>query len=52
LRLDEAFFRFIEEEAKNDRLRKAITKDIMTYGTDVMKRAVSMHNTGSLNASE
>jgi DNA repair protein SbcD/Mre11 len=52
MRLDEAFSRFIEEESKNDRLRKTITKDIMTYGTDVMKRAVSMHNTGSLNASE
>lgn len=50
-RLDEAFSKFLEESQK-DRIRKAITEDVVTYGTNVMKKAISIHNTGGLNASE
>jgi DNA repair exonuclease SbcCD nuclease subunit len=51
-RLDEAFSRFLDEESQKDRIRKAITNDVVAYGTDVMKKAALVHNTRSLNASE
>jgi hypothetical protein len=51
-RLDKAFSIFLEEESQKDRIRKAIAKDVITYGTDVLKKAISIHNTGRLHASE
>ena len=51
-RLDESFSRFLEEQSQKDRIRKAITKDVINYGTDVMRKSVSIHNIGRLHASE
>lgn len=51
-KLDKAFSFFLKEEAQKNRIRKAIADDVITYGTDVLKRAISIHNTKGLYASE
>ena len=50
--LDEAFSRFLEEESQKNKISSEISKDVTTYGRDVMKRAISIHNLGRLHASE
>jgi len=51
-RLDEAFAGFLEDKSIKDFMPKAIKEDVKVYGTNVMKKAISIHNTERLNASE
>lgn len=51
-RLDEAFAGFLEDKSIKDFMPKSIKEDVKVYGTNVMKKAISMHNAERLNASE
>lgn len=52
MRLDESFSRFLEAESQENRIQKAIAKDVISYGTELMKKVISIHNVRRLNASE
>jgi DNA repair protein SbcD/Mre11 len=51
-RLDEEFARFLEDDSSRNSLPKALKDEIFVYGTGVIKKAIAMHNTGTLNASD
>jgi DNA repair protein SbcD/Mre11 len=52
LRLHEEFARFMEDEAAEDRIPRAIKDEVMDYGSKLMKRAVLSRNTEALDASQ
>jgi DNA repair exonuclease SbcCD nuclease subunit len=51
-RLHEEFERFMEDEASRDLIPRAIKSDVISYGTDLIKKAVSARNTETLGAPE
>lgn len=52
LMLHEAYVKFLEDEASRNLISKAIKDDVMTYGSNLLKRAVAAHNSEALDASE
>jgi exonuclease SbcD len=52
LMLHEAYVKFLEDEASRNVISKAIKDDVMTYGSNLLKRAVAAHNSEALDASE
>lgn len=52
LGLQDEFVKFIEKEASEDKISRTLRDDVMTYGSGLMKRAVALHNTEALDASE
>lgn len=51
-KLDEEFAKFLDKESSQNPLPTAIREEIIIYGTNVMRKAITMHNTGMLNACE
>jgi DNA repair exonuclease SbcCD nuclease subunit len=51
-KLDEEFSKFLEEESSANSIPKLLKDDIIFYGTSVLRKAIAMHNSGTLNASD
>lgn len=51
-RLDEEFSKFLEEESAANSIPKLLKEDIIFYGTGLLRKAIAMHNSGTLNASD
>ncbi|VVB65096.1 DNA double-strand break repair protein Mre11 [uncultured archaeon] len=52
LRLHEEFVRLLEEEATKNAIPKVIREEVMAYGTGLIKKVATKHNTEVLNAPE
>lgn len=52
LKLHDEFVKFLVEEASRDRISKLIKDDVVAYGSGLMKKAVALHNTEAMDASE
>lgn len=52
LRLHEEYAKFLEDEASRNMISKAIKGDVMAYGCSLLKRAVAVHNSEAMDASE
>jgi exonuclease SbcD len=48
--MHEEFVNFMRGEAQRDAIPKAIQGEVMAYGTELIKRSVSVHRTEALNA--
>ena len=44
--LHDEFAGYLEEEATRERIPKAIKDDVVSYGTELMKKVVASRNTG------
>jgi len=52
LRLHEEFVNFLKGETSREGISKSIEDDVMAYGSDLLKKAVAVHNTEALDASK
>ncbi|MDD1742547.1 MAG: exonuclease SbcCD subunit D [Methanotrichaceae archaeon] len=51
-KLHEEFAEFLEEEGVRERIPQTIKDDVIDYGSNVLKKAVTIDNTEALNASQ
>jgi DNA repair exonuclease SbcCD nuclease subunit len=52
LRLREEFVNFLKGETSRDGISKSIKDDVIAYGSDLLQKAVTAHNTEALDASK
>ncbi len=52
VRLHEEFARFLEEESSRDRISGSLKNEVVTYGSDLMRRAVQAREGGDIVASQ
>jgi DNA repair exonuclease SbcCD nuclease subunit len=52
LRLHEEFVNFLKGETSRDGVSKSIKDDVIAYGSDLLQKAVTAHNTEALDASK
>jgi exonuclease SbcD len=52
LRLHEEYVKFMEDQASRNLISKSIKGDVMAYGSNLLKKAVTAHNSEAMDASE